>query len=260
MKDTELARTFCFYNIEETQNSIQNLFTYFEQMAEKFGYPWGSLGVGGGLKLLQYKTGKRKLEKMNYETKDPVVLLGGVDEPGTNLNWKLNFEMGFSQYSRSINFSYPADFDIDHHAFGLQLIKDISQFCEFEYGIGFERRYVWGPHMYCLGAIYTGSREEVPDPERKQITCWMNKYGYPDGKYKVGDLRDIYPYNMLTEPHLLRQVGSQNLKDWILSNPKHGTLEKVTDKHWLWSIDPEQIPMIQETLEPTGILLCYKPK
>ncbi len=260
MKDTEIARTFCFYNVKETQNSIQNLFTYFEPFAEKFAQPWGALGITGKQKLLQFKTGKRKLEKMNFEGIDSFNLLGGVDEPGTHLNWKINVGVDFGRYSRSINFSYPADFDIDHQAFGVQLIKDVSQFCDFEYGIGFERRYVWGPDMYCSGTISTGSRLEVPDPERKQITAWGNAYKFSDGKYKVGDFRDVYPYNMLTEPHLIRQVGPQTLKDWILSNPQHGVLEKVTDKHWLWSIDPEQIPAIQEALEPTGMLLCYKPK
>lgn len=260
MKDTEIAKTFCFYNIKERPESIKNLFLYFEPMAEKFAYPWGSLGAGGRQKLLQFKTGKRKLEKINFETENHVSLLGGVDEPGTNSNWKLNFSIDFGQYSRCLYFCYPADFDIDHHAFGLELMKNVSQFCDYEYGIGFERRYVWGPDMYCGGTIYTGSRLEVSDFERNQIGAWMRKYALPSGKYQVGDFRDIYSYNMLTEPHLIRQVGSKSLKDWILSNPAHGTLEKVTDRHWLWSIDPEQIPTIQEALEPTGILLCYKPK
>lgn len=260
MENTELAKTFCFYNIKEKQHSIRDSFLYFEQMAEQFGYPWGSLGVGSGLKFLQFKTGKRKLEKMNFETKDPVILLGGVTAPGTNLNWKLNFTINFGPYSRCLLFSYPADSDIDHQAFGLQLIKDVSRFCDFEYGIGFDRKYVWGPDMYCTGTIYNATRQPIPDEERDQIGAWMRKYALSNGKYKIGDLRDIYPYNMLTEPHLIRQIGSQNLKDWILSNPQHGTLEKITDRHWLWSIDPDQIPMIQEALEPTGILLCYKPK
>ncbi len=260
MEDTEPARTFCFYDIKEKPHSVRDSFLYFEQMAEKFAYPWGSLGVGSGLKFLQFKTGKRKLEKMNFETKDPIILLGGVDELGTTLNWKLNFTIDFGPYSRCLLFSYPADFKIDHQAFGLQLIRDVSQFCDFEYGIGFDRMYRRGPDMYCVGSVSTMGRDTISSEERNQIAQWTYQYIRSTGKYKIGDLRDIYPYNMLTEPHLIRQVGSQTLKDWILSNPQHGTLEKVTDRHWLWSIDPEHIPMIQEALEPTGILLCYKPK
>jgi hypothetical protein len=260
MKDTEEAKTFCFYSIKERADSTKNLFYYFEQMAEKFGYPWGALGITGKSKLLQFKTGIKKLEKMGFDELNSFDLLGGVDEPGTHLNWKINVGVNFDQYSRCIYFSYPADSSIDHQAFGRQLIKDVSQFSDFEYGIGFDRMYRRGPDMYCLGVISSMGRDRIPDDEEDQISCWSREYLRTDGDYTIGDLRDIYPYNMLTEPHLIRQVGSQTLKDWILSNPKHGTLEKVTDKHWLWSIDPEQIPMIQETLEPTGILLCYKPK
>ncbi len=256
-----MTTVFCFYNISLHKNSMRDAFCYFETQNEKLGYELGSIGISNRSKLFQFKSGKQKLQNTNFEGINDLSLLSGVAKPGSNENWQTYFSILESDCFKCLFFCLPEELQENDQNLIKRIIVDCKSICGYEYGIGLNWPYDWGPDGYCYGSIHLPARGARPSDETQiQIGSWRRYYGRPNGKYKIGDLRDIYPYNMLTEPHLIRQVGSQTLKDWILSNPKHGTLEKVTDKHWLWSIDSEQIPMIQEALEPTGILLCYRPK
>ena len=87
------------------------------------------------------------------------------------------------------------------------------------------------------------------------ITKWFHTYG-KEKRYKLGDLRDVYPINFLSSPHLERDVYGQSLKNWILSSSDHGELKQLDETLWSWHIEEEKISSVREDLRNTGILLC----
>jgi hypothetical protein len=114
------------------------------------------------------------------------------------------------------------------------------------------------PDEYAGGGNGTINNKSLSDEEEKKIGRWMHVYNFTDGKYRTGLLRDVYPHNIFVETHLSQMVGDQTLRAWIEANATHGRLEKLTSEHWIWSLDPDQIPHAQEALQEAGLLLCYK--
>lgn len=134
------------------------------------------------------------------------------------------------------------------------LVRDLSTLLSAHYGYGYQRRFAQGPTFYAFGAI--GGNEEISDHEEHQIMCWNNTYRMPDGIYTLGDLRDIYPYNFLSTPHLERDIFGQPLRQWIESDSSRGKLTPLTDTLWSWHVTPDQISPVRNALVPTGIILC----
>ena len=132
------------------------------------------------------------------------------------------------------------------------LAKDLSTFFGAQYGYAYQRKFSQGPSFYPYGTI--GGNEDISDEEESQITKWGLVYGTP--KYHLGQLRDIYPYNFLSQPHLDNQIGNLSLKAWIDTDPARGKLTQLTDSLWSWHVDPAHIEAVRESLKPTGLLIC----
>jgi hypothetical protein len=67
-----------------------------------------------------------------------------------------------------------------------------------------------------------------------------SRFPFEPQEYPMGDLRDIYPINILYDAHLERvlsfDIGSITLEKWMRADPLHGTLEPLTgtDPATLW--------------------------
>ena len=101
------------------------------------------------------------------------------------------------------------------------------------------------------------SSSDMSRDEKDKIRSWGMHFDCKDGQYKPGDLRDVYPYNIISELHLNRNVHGQTLESWIKSDPSHGTLEKISDTHWLWTVEDQHIPHTQEVLSSAHLLVAY---
>lgn len=109
------------------------------------------------------------------------------------------------------------------------------------------------PEYYNIGI----SDSDLSRNEKDKIRSWNLNFNLEDGQYKPGDLRDVYPYNIISELHLNRNVHGQTLESWIKSDPSHGTLEKISDTHWLWTVEDQHIPKAQEVLSSAHLLVAY---
>jgi hypothetical protein len=247
------------YDYTPESVNFRKFFDLMEGMAELVEIPWTSLGLGGRLKLMTFKGGRKKIERDLSVLGDAssLSLLGGTSETGTNLDWKTS--ASFSNRKRDeLCFCFEKRF-IDESKVSLELmLKNLLTCADFQYGIVFERLYNHMPDGYAGGANGTRDNKRLSDEERKKIGRWMHQYRFEDGDYKTGLLRDVYPHNIFVETHLTQRVGNQTLRAWIESGASHGRLEKLTNQHWLWSLDPDQIPHAQEILQEAGLLLCYK--
>jgi len=131
-------------------------------------------------------------------------------------------------------------------------IKDVAPYFDARYGICYQRDFTKGPGLYAYGVI--GERG-YSEEEEDQITKWLHSYGY-EKRYQLGDLRDIYPLNVLSKPHLQRKVNNQTLEQWIKSSSSHGELKQLTDKLWSWWMPQDKISPVRESLRDSGIILC----
>jgi hypothetical protein len=95
-------------------------------------------------------------------------------------------------------------------------------------------------------------------PEAEFITQWLHKT-MPDHPqaYKTGDLRDIYPMNLITDVHLDRTVSPHTtLREFIASDPIHGRLETLSDGRFAWWVMDEHIEQVREALRPSGMIIA----
>jgi hypothetical protein len=132
--------------------------------------------------------------------------------------------------------------------------QEMASYFDARYGIAYQRDFTKGPGLYAYGGIGSAGGVDIPEEEEDRITKWLHTYGRDD--YKLGDLRDVYPLNFLSSPHLERNVYGQSLKDWILSSPDHGDLKLLDQTLWSWYIPEDKIPSVREALRDTGILIC----
>ena len=133
-----------------------------------------------------------------------------------------------------------------------KIILDLVKLTDARYGYVFQREFskIVG---YEYGVI---SGLKYDHPEREFIDKWGKDY-YPGGSYKTGDMRDIYPINILSSAHINRQIFvNQSLEQWINDCKRRGRLEKVCDDLWLWHVSEEQISPVREALRETRLLLC----
>lgn len=214
------------------------------------------MGLTTSKKLIRYENGKRKLEKQGFKEIKAIHLIGGGSEPGTDENWRafadINIKYGL------LYFCFDDAVQRLSSAYVSSLVKDLARFCNFKYGIGYQREFKKGPEWYVSGIIGYEGNVTIEREERARIAKWHNEYFYDDANYKTGDLRDVYPYNVLTSAHLSRPAQETNLKEWIESACGRGDLTQVVDDRWLWTLKDDQIPPVQEALHQAGLLLCYK--
>jgi hypothetical protein len=135
-----------------------------------------------------------------------------------------------------------------------KLAHDLSGFFGAKYGYAYQRKFSPGPLFYPYGVL--GGNDIIPDKEEDDITRWGLTYKYPDSGYHLGLLRDIYPYNFISQAHFDEKVGDQTLREWIDKDPARGTLTQLSDTLWSWQVDAEQTESVRAALAPTGIIIC----
>jgi hypothetical protein len=255
--NTFLCNCIALYDYNPEKCDLKGWFEYMEKWTDEIGIPWESVGSNLGRKLLLYKNGRRKYEKLEYVGIDNMSMFGGVSEPGTYLDWKTctNFSIKDNELRNTMELCFPDINASFHKKILLTFLRNLLSFADFKYGICYQRPYNMGPEAYANGTL---AGIDLPREEEKKVARWMHEYDFDDGKYRTGLLRDVYPFNILVNTHLTESVGDKTLESWIDSDSRHGSLDKITNNHWLWSVEPQHIPLAQEALQKAGLLLCYK--
>lgn len=243
------------YDFDVTQFKLKEWVEYGEEWMTTLGYPPNTMGIPPSTKYMLYKNGKKKLEKAEYKKEDVTFYGGG--EPGTGYPWKL--AAYFAEDDKTTYLCFDEETMTFSYDFLEKLLKDLSRFCLLHYGIGFLREYKYGPDSYVLG-VSEGLKMAYQNPEHgeesERIHNWLKQYRYASGTYKTGDLRDVYPFNVLCQVHLDREVNGQRFEEWVTASPERGQLKKVTDTLWTWWVEADHIPAVREALAPSGMILC----
>lgn len=182
-----------------------------------------------------------------WDTEGITVYFGGTS--GVNDEW----EIYLSFYKNTLTVIIDDSLSKNIVNFLYELFNFLDKKSGFDFGFIQNITYKKRPEYYNHGII--GNDWSKADEEK--IWSWSMNFNRHDGKYQPGDLRDVYPYNIVSDLHLNRDVHGQSLESWIKSEPSHGTLEKITDTHWLWSIDEKDIPHAQDVLSSANLLVAY---
>ncbi|MEB6589216.1 hypothetical protein MXM82_08725 [Pseudomonas asiatica] len=78
-------------------------------------------------------------------------------------------------------------------------------------------------------------------------------------RYKKQILRMVYPINVINEGHLKLPVASFSLREWILSDSRHGVLKPSSDNNWIWKVERKELEQVNNKLGEEGILISWKP-
>jgi len=78
-------------------------------------------------------------------------------------------------------------------------------------------------------------------------------------RYRGELLRMVYPINVISERHLKIQVGSCNLREWILSDSRNGDLELGVNNTWVWKVEGNDLERVNSLLGENGVLISWKP-
>jgi hypothetical protein len=134
----------------------------------------------------------------------------------------------------------------------LEIAREACALTYPAYGIGYRRRFLFGPVCYGMPLAEGPCSEQ----EATQITQWMS--GVEEQVFLRGQLRDVYPWNFLTAPALQRSIDGIALADWIGKRPNRGRLSRLTDSVALWEVGDLDIPPLRQSLSDAGIIYHHE--
>ncbi|MCL5802139.1 MAG: hypothetical protein M1283_06490 [Gammaproteobacteria bacterium] len=133
----------------------------------------------------------------------------------------------------------------------------LFSYYQFQYGYAYTKAFKKGPAYFPAGMTTSGYASQA---EREQTNRWFRRLSAVtvDNTASFRNmLRDVFPINFLSGDHLRRNMGSRTLKEWINSNPTHGTLTNLNEEIWVWEIEKRQIAAIREAMTRENMLIAY---
>lgn len=260
-----LANAIALHDFKKSPIDCKGLFYYAEEWFYQAGLTPTKIGISGeegvksGKKTILFESGKKRLEKFNFEGVKNIWIAALPDDVGTEM---FDFIFSVNLYQelngkRSVCFCWDDQIIKFAREYIENLAKDLYNFLEPAYGYSYQRLFNQGPSFYPFGVIAGLGYAGEEGREAKRIGKWGSEYAYEDGIYTTGLFRDIYPINFLSQPHFMHEIEGMPLKNWIESSPDHGELKQLTENLWSWWVPEDKIAAVRDRFMPTGLLLSY---
>jgi hypothetical protein len=263
MSGSEKTTCLALYDFDSTLVDTKLWYESVLEWAKPFGYLPTRMGISGegirSTKTLSFKGGDKKLRDRDFKGLDSIgIYFNPENHTCDSTDFVFSFTLDLAVRKPMADFG----FDSDLVPLGSEKFKD---FCHMvlplikpAYGIGYERSDLMGPTYYAYGVI--GGMSGGPEPseeESERITKWLHGYkNFKDYQYHIGLLREVYPSNFITTPHLEKNAFGLSLKEWIQKDPSHGTLCPFDGDVWLWQVPSADVEKLNQLLKSTGILFC----
>jgi hypothetical protein len=140
----------------------------------------------------------------------------------------------------------------------LPIAQNIIHALKPVYGIGYNRERKFGPSLYAIGIGYGGEPLSGEAYEQALHRARWGDLGMIRQVYREGIIRDVYPWNFLTESHLEAKINNIPLQDWIQQDEQRGHLKLLSDGVWLWEVPEANILTVRSTLWNAGIIFNWK--
>lgn len=140
----------------------------------------------------------------------------------------------------------------------LRFMKAAPIPCRPRHGIGFRSKRCEDPEGFVTGAIHTapGVLSEV---DKRRRTKWSHELiaaidAPSHARLRNGMIRDVYEVNIVSDDHLMMEVGGQPLRRWIADATYRGTAEN-SHYGWLWRVKEGDVDRVREELRESGLLI-----
>ncbi|OCG37883.1 hypothetical protein A9G29_11240, partial [Gilliamella sp. Fer2-1] len=160
--------------------------------------------------------------------------------------YQLQFSYNTDKFGGANEICILYDNKLDHDDIVLNTIKNFACQNHFSYGIKFT-----GCKTISRAIMYGGGTN--PAAIYPYEKSYFEEKLLNDNKR----LRMIYTANIINQHHLEIGVDNTTLKDWILSDTSHGTLEKLSNKLWLWQVPENELDNINYFLGQLGLLISW---
>lgn len=267
------AYTIAFHDFKIKEIRIREVFDYIVSLFREFNVEPTRMGVTSPLdKSKTMNTFIRERKKLEKYPADAIMSICLDAQSYGDLQSLKNDLIGV-YFNRSNLGHCVLVFDAQFFSFEKEKTKEIClkiiSFLSPQYAYMFKREFKKGPEFYPSGVLcgisgLKGMKDYSPEAEF--LTQWSHKLDQknPDA-YKTGDLRDIYPVQLLKTHHLRRTVLKDiSLKEFIQRSPSHGLLYLISDelttpeeeRYYLWYVEESEIDQIREKLRPSGVLIA----
>jgi hypothetical protein len=220
----------------------------------------GSFGpVSPKKRPIQFKTLKKRIIKANSSSIGNIALHNTIpDYVQLIFGWTVTAQLIASD-GKTTFFCFDDSLRSFHPDFMKDIMSKISALCEVVYGVAYQRPFELGPDAYALG-MGAGMGYSTEDMARShRIGDWFRER-MRRNRHVQGLLRDVYPLNFLSRPHLENPVDGQPLAEWIAAAAGRGELAPMADGVWCWSVPPESLEGVRAILRPRGLLIAGHPE
>ena len=123
------------------------------------------------------------------------------------------------------------------------------------YGFGYQRPFDKGPDFYAFGMVsgLDYSKEEMR--QKDTIAAWSHEL-MGRKRHLQGMLRDVYPLNLISDSHAAMRINGLPLVDWITQEPSHGTIQRIAQSCWLWTVEKRWLRKVKSELNEADFLIC----
>lgn len=252
--DTGMRTVVGFYGGQFKPERLESLYSSLITWFDSLGVRPDKLGVHGGSfngKVGGFRTNDSKLRKSGFHGVEGFSLYSLI--PGGEVplwDWQVSAEVTAKSATCAIGAS-PSNSPLPGDAL-LSISTIVVKTLAPSYGFGFQREMRLGPTMYVAGLVQGLQPWGDERPEGEKIEAW--KIGIKNKVYEQGLLRDVYPWNFLTDLQLGRQIDGKSLKQWIETHPEFGTLSAIADPMFLWQVADVQIVRVRSVLQNAGLV------
>ncbi len=136
-----------------------------------------------------------------------------------------------------------------------ELINNLSQLRQWDYGFGFERDAATAPDIYLGGS---NSNLHSPEDERRTDLWYETSHDFYKGVEQPRRLfmvRDIFPYNMVGLGHLDHRLPDGRSLRELIESDADSEFGQLADNLWLWKVRPDRTEAVREMLLGTGVII-----
>lgn len=254
---TTESHVLAFYGIQESLRCLKPVYEAVLNWLQTHDCPPNRLGVHGkgfSGKLVSFRRTDSRLQKLGFRDIEGISIASAPPEYDSQaIDGRMSADM-------SIRNEYTI-LAMDASIGDIEAMWDIARVVVARlgpcYGIGYTLERRKGPVFYALGLNYNRSGDKIvtcgPEYEEEvRISSWTD--GMDQRVYREGLLRDVYPWNFLTTPHLTRRVADVSLRTWIEKDSKRGRLSPFEGETSLWSVDEAAIPVLRSELRNAGVI------
>tara|TARA_R110002095_G_scaffold179414_1_gene156869 strand:+ start:451 stop:1257 length:807 start_codon:yes stop_codon:yes gene_type:complete len=256
-----VANVLVLHYIKPEETNFEGWFSFAENWLLKHGLTPTKMS-GKGDSNITFSRGKKTLIKENYQRmrEEGLTILAlppdeKVSTEAFDFIMASHLDMDKNYKGTACTFCWGDQVVPWGSTYIKTLVKDLLNFIKPAYGYAFQREFKKGPIFYPAG-IESG---KISDQEGAELRNWRVTGRSPDDDpdYQPHMIRDVYPLNFLSPQHLKAPVGDQTLEQWIKSDSTRGTLEEILPDFWCWSVDPQNIEPVKESLKPHNLLIAH---